>query len=129
VNAERKRKWAWAARCCLAALLAAGLAPVTGCEEEEFDYRPPEGYGALVIDNNTADDLYVFVDGVRVTRVGDGSEGFVDLLPGLYRVVLDGEDSRSYRDDLDVLRGRLTVLHVSMIYRDRYSYDVSVEFD
>jgi len=85
-----------------------------GCDDgDDFDHTPPEGMGSLVVDNDTFDDLRVFVNGAEIGRVTDGHEGFFDLEPGLYRIVLDDEDGdRSYRNDVDVLDGRLTILYV-----------------
>jgi len=118
-----------------AAVAACGLALaaflLAGCEgEDQFDHKPPPGKGTLYIDNRTADDLNVYIDGVRVSGVGDGDTRFYDLDPGKYRVVIDDKHSdRNFRDDEDVLVGRRTILEVSLDLDDIYAYDVFVYFD
>lgn len=87
---------------------------VSGCDDDDgFDHVPPEGMGTLIIDNDTFDDIEIFINGAEIGRVRDGNDGFFDLEPGLYRVVLSDEDrDRDYRNDIDILAGRLTVLYV-----------------
>lgn len=114
--------------------LAVGLAFAVGCDEDENDeYRdhvPPEGQGSLVIDNNTTEDIDLFIDGAAQFRIPDGKERIVDQDPGTYRVVLDSDDStRSYAADVDILEGRLTILHVEMRLTDKATFDVGLEFD
>jgi len=117
-------------RLALAIVLLLGVCVWSGCEDDDdkiYDHVPPEGKGTLVVDNDTADDINVYVNGVRKTRAGDGSESFTELDPGLYRVVLDGEDDRSWRNDVDILEGRLTILHVRTDFSHPREYDVDVE--
>jgi len=106
---------------------------VSGCDEDDYeDHVPPKGKGSLVIDNDTFDDLSLYVDGNYTARVGDGSERIFDLDPGVHRVVLDegdDDDDRSFRDYVDVLAGQLTVLKVRADVDDIYAYDVRVEFE
>ena len=84
----------------------------------------------MVIDNNTGDDIDLFVDGERLTRVGDYSERVIDLDPGIYRVVLNEEDGdANSRGDVDILENRLTILHVYAHPYDWREYDVRTEFD
>jgi len=86
----------------------------TGCDDDDVDHRPPPGKGALVVDNNSVARFQVFVDGEDRGRAGSFKQRAVDLDPGVYRVVLDEDDGdRSFRDDIDVLEGRTTVLDVS----------------
>jgi len=102
-----------------------------GCDDDDdFDHVPAEGMGSLVIDNDTVDDLDVFVDGVQIGHVTDGHEGFFDMAPGLYRVVLSDEDGdRNYRNDMDVLGGHLTVMYVDEpLTSFGNSYRVVVEY-
>lgn len=115
--------------CLIAA--AAILCAAPGCDTEEgyYDHVPPAGKGSLVIDNNTADDITVFLNGTNTASVGDGNERIFDLSPGVYRVVLDEEHgSQDYREDVDILSDRLTIMHVSPgLGHDEYNVDV--EFD
>lgn len=104
---------------------------LTGCDDEDYyDYVPPAGKGSLVIDNNTFDDILLYVDGVYTTKVNDGSERILDYDPGLYRITLiEDEGSRNYRGDTDILEGRLTILDVIEDVNDLTEYDVLMEFD
>lgn len=118
-----------AAALAVAAFLA--LFPL-GCEydDDDFDHDPPAGLGTLYVDNNTGDDLDVFVDGAEMQGVGDYDERFYDLAPGVRRVVLDEDDGdRSFADDVDVLEGRRTIIDVSRDSDDFDRYDVVIYFD
>lgn len=118
-------------RACAAAGL---LLCAAGCDlddDNDRDHTPPAGQGALLVDNNTGDDIKVYADGVLLGKVGDYSDRAFDLAPGVYRVVLDEDDgSRDFRDDVDVLADRLTVLDVTVDY-DAFDsdYDVEIFFD
>lgn len=104
----------------------------TGCDWEDDDYtdhEPPAGKGSIVVDNNTADDIKVYIEGVRVADVNDFDDRAYDLNPGVYRVVLDQDGGdRTFRDDVDVIEGRLTILDVSIDLFDPDDYDVEVFF-
>ena len=95
-------------------LLCLGL---VGCDEDEdyLDHEPPEGQGSLVVVNDSWDDLSLYLDGVYVEKVNENSDETLDLDPGVYRVVLmeRRNGDRSYRDDVDVLVDKLTLLQVS----------------
>jgi hypothetical protein len=112
-------------------LLSAGIL-MSGCdadEEDDYDYVPPAGQGAMIVDNNTDNDIEVFVDGQSRGKVGDDSDRPFDVSPGVHRVVLDEKGGdRVYRDDIDILNGRLTVLDVDSDF-DYVEYDVLVYFD
>lgn len=116
----------------LAAVAAFALL-ACGCEDadDDFDHDPPAGLGTLYIDNNTGDDLDVFVDGVRLGGADDYDERFFDLAPGVHRLVLaaDDDEDRSYRDDIDILEGRRTIVDVDRDSDDFDRYDVVVYFD
>ncbi len=95
--------------------VSALLLLITGCEYEEdyYDHVPAPGKGSIIIDNNTSQDINFYVDGERVSEIGDYRERIFDLEPGVRRVVLDEEDGdTTYREDVDVLDGRLTILKV-----------------
>lgn len=116
-------------------VLVLAVAPLlvgAGCEwddDDDDDFEPAEGKGAIVVDNNSADDIAVFIDGLRVSNVDDFTDEAYELEPGVYRIVLDQRDGdRSYRDDVDVLENRRTVLDVSAPTFDD-DYDVRVFID
>lgn len=93
----------------LAAALAAGFA--CGCDDDEHDHDLPAGMGAICVDNETGNRLRIYVDGAEVESVSAWKQRYLDLNPGLYRVVLDDDDAqRTWGGDVDVLEGRLTVI-------------------
>ncbi len=104
-------------------VLALGLA---ACDRD-WDHTPPDGQGALIVDNRTADDLDVYLDGRATNRVDDFDHEVFDVAPGVARVVLDeAHGSRAWRGDVDVIEGKLTVLEVTEVGR---GYDVRLYFD
>ena len=114
------RAAAWAAGCALALGLAA-------CERE-WDHTPPDGQGSVIVDNRTADELDVYLDGRATNRVDDFDYEVFDHAPGVVRVVLDeAHGRRAWGGDVDVIEGKRTVLEVSD--RGRSSYDVRVALD
>jgi|GEM_PF-2318368 len=113
---------------CIAALLLC-----QGCDDDDYlDHNPPEGQGSIVVDNLTAIDFELFVDGEFIAEVDGGRERIVDVDTGIRRVVLDDSDDivGSFREDIDVLEGRLTILRV---YPETTGpapgYVVTIEFD
>jgi hypothetical protein len=115
----------------LAAVAALALF-VFGCEDDDdFDHEPPAGLGTMYVDNNTGDDLDVFVDGRELAGVSDYTERFYDLEPGVHRLVLasDDDEDRSFRDDIDILEGRRTIVDVERDDDDFDRYDVAVYFE
>ncbi|MCF7838020.1 MAG: hypothetical protein K9N49_05270 [Candidatus Marinimicrobia bacterium] len=123
-------RWGRVARGVLLLVLLSGA---VGCEDDDDRYpEPPAGQGLLIVDNATSDRLRVYLDGqlepvtVRRNRWQD-----YPLDPGVYRLVLNDDDDlgRSYRDDIDILAGRRTILFVDG--PDLYSrrYRVSLRFD
>lgn len=115
-------------RIITAVLLGGIFLFITSCEyDDEYNYRPPQGQGALIIDNNTEDDIYVYIDGRLATRAPYSSEQEYDLEPGEHRVILDqrGGD-RYYGDDVDILENKLTIWDVYFGLRD---YDVHTWID
>lgn len=105
---------------------------VAGCDDSsdnDFDHTAPAGQGALIVDNRTYDDINVYVDGIRVGKVGDYDDRAFDLNPGTHRVVLDQEDGgRNAADDIDILEGRLTVLQVESEGTFSDDYRLSVDY-
>jgi hypothetical protein len=116
-------------------LLVAGCAlglGTAGCDDvdDEFDYVPPAGRGALIVENNTASDINLYLDGASRGEVDDDSYLPVDAIPGVYRVVLDEDDGdRSYGADVDIMEGRLTILRVYIDSGDYTEYRVRIEFE
>ncbi|MDD5483679.1 MAG: hypothetical protein PHP98_08530 [Kiritimatiellae bacterium] len=111
-----------AGACALALCLAA-------CESGRFDHTPPAGAGTLIVDNLTADDLLVYVNGRSVFTVDDYDHELIDLAPGVYRVVIDQKGGyHSYRGDVDILEGQLTIMETRGYYSSDW-YDVRVYFD
>lgn len=83
----------------------------------------------MIVDNSTADDLLVYVNGRSVFTVSDYDHELVDLDPGVYRVVIDEKGGyHSYYGDLDILEGQLTVIEVKGYY-SADDYDVRIYFD
>ena len=113
--------------CVLAALLC------LGCEDDDYlDHNPPPGQGSLIIDNRTSIDFDLFVDGEFTTEVKDGRERVLDLSPGIYRVVLDSDDDfyGSFREDIDILEGRLTILRIYPEFSGPSAdYTVTIDID
>lgn len=103
-----------------------------GCEsnsDEYLDHDPPDGQGSLVIDNSTAYDVQLFLNGEAQMEIDYAAYDIVDLAPGVYRVVLTESDGfRSFRDDVDILAGTLTVLLVDVVSSNSQNFTVDVEF-
>jgi hypothetical protein len=110
--------------------LCLGLAGCNLDDENDYDVVPSAGKGTLVVDNETTGDINLYVGGQSRGQVDDDSYLPSELNPGVYRVVLDGDDDdRVWAADVDILEGRLTVLRVSEDSDDRYDYDVTIDFD
>lgn len=113
---------------CALGLLGTLLAACDWDNRGSRDHHPPEGSGALVVENNSSGDLRVYIDGMEEGKVGDYSNRAFDLLPGVYRIVLDERHGdRSWRDDVDIIEGRLTILDVAGGWDDEF--DVRIFFD
>ncbi|HMO03396.1 MAG TPA: hypothetical protein PKC67_00495 [Kiritimatiellia bacterium] len=114
----------------LASCLCAGLALllISGCDDNDPDHKPAPGKGALFINNTTASDIQVFINSERFETVQDFDDRAYDLPPGVYRLILDEQGGdRTYRDDIDIIEGRLTVLDVAIEPFDD-NFDVEVFF-
>ncbi|MCZ7590879.1 MAG: hypothetical protein M5U15_01435 [Kiritimatiellae bacterium] len=118
------------AACVIAAFSAIGLL-AAGCDLDNHGSRkhnPPDGYGALVVENNSSRDIRVYIDGKEAGKVSDYSNRPFDLLPGVHRIILDERHGdRSWRDDVDIIEARLTILDVSSGWDN--DFDVRVFFD
>ena len=120
--------------CCLflgGLALLGGLLLAGGCfSDDVFDHSPPAGQGSVVVDNRTGRDLNVFIGGIQVERVGARRWRAYDRDPGVYRVVLEERNGiRNFRDDVDVLDGRLTVLDATIDTQRREGLSVYIYFD
>ena len=119
----------WNVLLCLL-VIALLLGTIEGCggSNEDFDRKPPTGFGVLIVNNNSSDDIDVFVDSVFVFRAGDDGAGFYDLEPGVYRVVLaERGGSRSFLSDVDILEGRQTILDVAPSIGSTYGVSIRIE--
>jgi len=121
----KKNTLAWAGLLTL-------LTAIFGCnyDDDDFDHNPPPGMGCIIVNNNTANDIRVFVNGIATNNTDDADWEAYDMKPGVYRVVLEERHGdRSYRDDIDVIENRRTILDVTTdaVRRDRY--DVYLYFD
>lgn len=122
-----KAAWRAVFRVLPALCAAVWLAGCDDITDDDFDYVPAAGYGALIVDNNSPTDVNVYVDGASVGRVGDNDDKAYDLTPGVHRIVLDEDDgSRQWGGDVDILEGRQTILRVTL---DGSGYRVNEEFD
>jgi hypothetical protein len=111
----------------LAMLLSASLA---GCDysNDDHDHKVPDGKGSLIVDNNTTDDIAVFIDGARANNADAYESKSFDLDPGVHRVVLDQRGGTgSFRGDVDVLEGKRTIMDVGASAIDN-EYDVAIFF-
>lgn len=112
----------------LLAMLFFGSAGDCTDDDDDIDHVPEEGKGALVIDNNTYDDMDVYVDGKLLGEARDGKVAAFDLDPSVYRVVLEQQGGdQSFREDIDILENRNTVLDVTFGSGSRF--DVFLYFD
>lgn len=125
---QKQRTWKWRLGLLPLVILAAGL--MIGCDDDRYDHDPPQGQGAIIVDNFTGDRIRVYVDGERLNDTRGGHSRAYDLEPGVYRVALDSDDRyRSWADDVDVLEGRLTILEVRGDAGDYRRFDVYTYFD
>ncbi|MBU0678814.1 MAG: hypothetical protein KJ626_11945 [Verrucomicrobia bacterium] len=123
----------WMRRCfmCVAFAGCIAFSIASGCDDDNnFNHNPPAGQGAIIVDNNTFNDIRVFIDGIEQTLTREDHSRAYDTAPGLRRVVLDetGGD-RAWGGDVDVLEGRNTILDVITIPGNQLEYDVAVYFE
>ncbi len=113
----------------MALILAAFVCGCEGNKKNDDDHDVPDGMGSLIVDNNSGDKITIYIDGARQTEVGSYADKAFDLQPGIHRVVLDQRHGpRTYRDDVDILEGKRTVLDIAASAYDN-EYDVAVFFD
>ena len=117
----------WLGLLALAAVCALG----NGChDDDDYDHDPPAGQGTIVVDNISCGRVQIFVEGTYLDSIRSGHIRYFDLPPGLYRVVLDAEDTRrAWAADVDVLDGRLTILQVRWCNGSFDCLDVAMYFD
>ena len=115
----------------LRGLAFAAVLAVSGCEWEDdpTDHDVPAGKGLIVVDNNSVDNITVYIDGTRRGSTDAFNNEAYSVEPGVHRVILDQRSgSRSWRDDVDAVEGKRTILGVTINAGDS-EYDVHVYFD
>lgn len=113
----------------LLTLVAAALS-TSSCETKTYDHTPPPGKGSIVVDNNSGSDTELYLNGSFVGKAESGDVTVFDISPGQYRLVLAETDGyRNYRDYVDVLENRLTILDVMTDYSSSSLYYVVVDFE
>ncbi len=123
----RQKRLGWLARLSSGWLLLLGLCACNN--SDDWSHTPPPGMGSIIVDNLTRDGVNVYLDGAYVNSVDDFDNEVYDLEPGMYRVVLDeSHGSCNWRDDVDVIEGKLTILEVKTGYYES-DYDVRTYFD
>ncbi len=113
------------------AAVAAVVLLATACESDNpwHSNVPPEGLGALVVDNRTSDRLEVYLDGAEQMTVRGGRYQYIDFEPGTYRLVVMSTDGfRSFRDDVDIVKGRITVVEIRSGGENR-EYNARIYFE
>ena len=116
----------WVARLAGGMILLLGLC---ACDNDDWNHTSPAGMGSIIVDNRTVDGVNVYLDGYYTNRVSDFDHEAFDLAPATHRVVLDeAHGSRNWRDDVDVLEGKLTVLEVNAGFYSS-DYNVRIYFD
>lgn len=104
---------------------------LTSCDNNKsYDHTPPTGQGSIIVDNNSGSDTEVYIDGKRLGVAEASRDTAFDLAPGRYRLVLtEVSGYRNYRDDIDVLENRLTLLDVMADYANASLYYVIIDFE
>ena len=127
---RKKYKSGLGLHACLGLMLAVfGCFLTAGCERDRWDHKPPSGQGSIIVDNRTSNGIYVYLDGYYTNRVSSFDHETYDLNPAVRRVVLDQTNGqRSWRGDVDVIEGKLTVVEVRSETGDS-GYDVRIYLD
>ena len=103
------------------------LLPLMGCEQSDYyDHVPASGKGSLVVDNNSGNNISVFVDGAKIMAISGGDYDVADLTPGSFRIVISSDNAyQSYSGYLDIIEKYLTILEVRPSSTNNfYSFDV-----
>ena len=112
------------------AALAIVSALLTSCETRKFRHDPPSGQGSLIVDNRTGDRLHIYLNGYATNDVSSYDYEICDLDPGVYRVVIDERGGyRTWRGDVDILEGQLTVMDMEVDYYMSQRYSAYIYFD
>lgn len=116
-------------RCLVCILFIVAVILPLSCETRRFRHDPPPGQGSLILDNRTGDRLHAYIDGYHVGNVSRYDYEIHDLDPGVYRVVIDERGGyRTWRGDVDVLEGQLTVLALMIDY-SYHHYHARIYFE
>lgn len=88
------------------------IALFSSCDDNEYsDNNPPDGQGGIIVVNNRAEGMHVFIDGEAQADVGDFDDRAYNVTPGAHRIILDARRSRgAFIDEVEVLAGRNVVL-------------------
>ena len=113
-------------------ILTVMVACLMGCDDNHDDdddarkgrnYMPPEGQGAIIVENETFSDWNVQINGQRIGRVASFSFLIMDEAPGSYRVHLDQHSGSEEEDALvGVQAGALSVVQID---GDNSDFDVN----
>ena len=109
--------------------LTLSVACVMGCDDYEDDarkgrnYVPPEGQGAILVENESSSDWNVQIDGQGIGRVASYSFLIKDEVPGDYRVHLDQHNGSETKDALVGVQAG--VLSVVQIDEDGFDFKVN----
>jgi hypothetical protein len=110
--------------------LACFVAIAVGCDTEDDSadgrgYMPQAGFGAIVVENDTADDWNTSVDGNLLGRAASGSFLVSNATPGQHEVHLDQHHGSEERDrTVHVSEGLLTVIRLTADLFDDFDVDV-----
>lgn len=115
--------------CLLIALCAALMLSACENDNDDFDHDIPEGKGTIVVNNNTENDIEVYIAGIRYQDTHNDDYEFYDRDPGVYRMVLDEDNGdRNWFGEVDVLEGKKVILDVFKSSYE-YNYDVYLRID
>lgn len=120
------KKWfAYFSVILLATCLMMGL---SACEDDDddFDHDIPAGQGTIVVNNQTSNDIEVYISGMEQNTAHQDDYEFYDRNPGIYRIILNEEDGdRNWYGFVDVVEGKKTILDVEVAL-GTYNYAVFI---
>ena len=112
--------------------MGAGLF-LAGCDAEnnDYDFTPAHGMGALIVENDSGVDFDLYLDGSFEDGLDSGDHTTVELEPGEAHVFLREQkwEHQGVSEDVDILEGRRTIVR---LYRDSWEwndYHVTVEYE